>query len=115
MKVRNLKANHNMSILFDTIESTVLASVKVRNLKVNHNYFHEALQPKVAVLASMKVRNQEANHNRDLFTTAHLVVIAIGCWSAYGKKLWTSGRKVWATYVALISTYVDIWICVPGL
>ena len=31
------------------------------------------------------------------------------------KKLWTSGRKVWATYVDLISTYVDIWTDVPGL
>ena len=31
------------------------------------------------------------------------------------KKLWTSGRKVWATYVDLISTYVDIRIKVPGL
>ena len=31
------------------------------------------------------------------------------------KKLRTSGRNVWTTYVALISTYVDIWICVPGL
>ena len=36
-----------------------------------------------AVLATVKVWNLEANHNRDLFTTAHLVVMAIGCCSAH--------------------------------
>ena len=58
--------------------------MKVRNLKTNHNKVACMFSFFTAVLASMKVRNLEANHNRDLFTTAHLVVIVIGCWSAYG-------------------------------
>ena len=62
----------------------VLASVKVRNLKANHNCAMVGEILRDAVLASMKVRNLEANDNRGLFTTAHLVVIVIGCWSAYG-------------------------------
>ena len=62
----------------------VLASMKVRNLKANHNWEAGIDMARSAVLASMKVRNLKANHNRDLFTTAHLVVIAIGCCSAYG-------------------------------
>ena len=61
----------------------VLASVKVRNLKANHNLCVSHLLSLTAVLASVKVRNLEANDNRGLFTTAHLVVMAIGCWSAH--------------------------------
>ena len=37
MKVRNLKANHNVDKLIDEIAEAVLASMKVRNLKANHN------------------------------------------------------------------------------
>ena len=37
MKVRNLKANHNMSFSDDAAFNAVLASMKVRNLKANHN------------------------------------------------------------------------------
>ena len=84
VKVRNLKANHNLDILQGVAGRAVLASVKVRNLKANHN--RQALvdgeATGEAVLASVKVRNLNANHNRGLFTTAHLVVIAIGCCSA---------------------------------
>ena len=58
--------------------------MKVRNLKANHNCAMVGEILRDAVLASMKVRNLEANDNRGLFTTAHLVVIVIGCWSAYG-------------------------------
>ena len=58
--------------------------MKVRNLKANHNSTCLVMVCTIAVLASVKVRNLKANHNRDLFTTAHLVVIVIGCWSAYG-------------------------------
>ena len=58
--------------------------MKVRNLKANHNIDTDRHSMGIAVLASMKVRNLKANHNRDLFTTAHLVVIVIGGWSAYG-------------------------------
>ena len=115
VKVRNLKANHNSLSSAALLAFAVLASVKVRNLKANHNVHDLFGDTAGAVLASVKVRNLNANHNRDLFTTAHLVAIAIGCCSAYGQKLRTSVRKVWTTYVALISTYVDIWIYVPGL
>ena len=83
MKVRNLKANHNNVSSLHFESAAVLASVKVRNLKANHNVSFLEPVVAVAVLASMKVRNQEANHNRDLFTTAHLVVMAIGCCSAH--------------------------------
>ena len=65
-----------------TLRDAVLASVKVRNLKANHNQNCPLVGVYAAVLASVKVRNLEANHNRGLFTTAHLVVIAIGCCSA---------------------------------
>mgnify|MGYP007042277405 CR=1 FL=1 len=61
----------------------VLASVKVRNLEATHNQKASVMGANLAVLASMKVRNLKANHNRDLFTTAHLVVMAIGCCSAH--------------------------------
>ena len=37
MKVRNLKANHNLYDAEREMERAVLASVKVRNLKANHN------------------------------------------------------------------------------
>ena len=84
MKVRNLKANHSALLLQAYIEVAVLASVKVRNLKANHNSDEDGRRAKRAVLASVKVRNLKANHNRGLFTTAHLVVMAIGCCSAYG-------------------------------
>ena len=82
--VRNLKANHNGLFSPKTEDIAVLASMKVQNLKANHNDTISYDKLGSAVLASVKVRNQEANHNRDLFTTAHLVVIVIGCWSAYG-------------------------------
>ena len=82
MKVRNLKANHNLSVAIGVISLAVLASMKVRNLKANHNKIVMLCHSVRAVLASMKVRNLKANHNRALFTTAHLVVIAIGCCSA---------------------------------
>ena len=69
----------------------MLASVKVRNLKANHNnkylgreVVYLGREVVAAVLARMKVRNLKANHNRGLFTTAHLVVMVIGCCSAYG-------------------------------
>ena len=84
MKVRNLKANHNVERLRSAKVPAVLVSMKVWNLKANHNQYGEHLMDESAVLASMKVRNLKANHNRGLFTTAHLVVIVIGCWSAYG-------------------------------
>ena len=84
MKVRNLKANHNSPLHWDLEFRAVLASVKVRNLKANHNGSATGDGMPTAVLVSMKVRNLEANHNRDLFTTAYLVVMVIGCWSAYG-------------------------------
>ena len=84
VKVRNLKANHSRRSVVIPLLMAVLASVKVRNLKANHSLRCLSGQASGAVLASVKVRNQEANHNRDLFTTAHLVVIVIGCWSAYG-------------------------------
>ena len=41
----------------------VLASVKVRNLKANHNIVLELAELFGAVLASVKVRNLKANHN----------------------------------------------------
>ena len=82
MKVRNLKANHSRIGSLIISSPAVLASVKVRNLKANHSLDSPYNEIFRAVLASVKVRNQEANHNRDLFTTAHLVVIAIGCCSA---------------------------------
>ena len=71
-------------MLISLFISAVLASVKVRNLKANHNVEAHTLNPDDAVLANVKVRNLEANYNRALFTTAHLVVIAIGCCSMYG-------------------------------
>ena len=37
MKVRNLKANHNIVLWVDSDLKAVLASMKVRNLKANHN------------------------------------------------------------------------------
>ena len=58
--------------------------MKVRNLKANHNMDYLDGIREEAVLAGLKVRNLKANHNRGLFTTAHLVVIVIGCWFAYG-------------------------------
>ena len=82
MKVRNLKANHSGETPKRERERAVLASVKVRNLKANHNVASMASTSASAVLASMKVRNLKANHNRGLFTTAHLVVMVIGCCSA---------------------------------
>ena len=84
VKVRNLKANHNVASMASTSASAVLASMKVRNLKANHNEGTASARAIRAVLASMKVRNLKANHNRGLFTTAHLVVMAIGCCSASG-------------------------------
>ena len=84
MKVRNLKANHNVTMKNVAFALAVLASMKVRNLKANHNMCAIRSMPRWAVLASMKVRNLKANHNRGLFTTAHLVVIVIACWPAYG-------------------------------
>ena len=81
MKVRNLKANHNRQLLHIMVGAAVLASVKVRNLKANHNTGTEDILTFAAVLASVKVRNLN-NQSRDLFTTAHLVVMAIGCCSA---------------------------------
>ena len=59
VKVRNLKANHNLFRL----NSSVLKSVKVRNLKANHNYWLDDAHTAKAVLASVKVRNLKANHN----------------------------------------------------
>ena len=82
MKVRNLKANHNVMRVRVMRLVAVLASMKVRNLKANHNITISLFGSTTAVLASVKVRNLEANDNRGLFTTAHLVVIAIGCCSA---------------------------------
>ena len=84
VKVRNLKANHNFVPWALARLHAVLASVKVRNLKANHNRRDVDFWTEMAVLASVKVRNLKANHNRDLFTTAYLVVMVIGCWSAYG-------------------------------
>ena len=84
MKVRNLRANHNKRQALILLLLAVLASVKVRNLKANHNTEVSNMFERLAVLASVKVRNLEAHRNRGLFTTAHLVVMAIGCWSAYG-------------------------------
>ena len=43
--------------------SAVLASVKVRNLKANHNIHADSSCDVQAVLASVKVRNLKANHN----------------------------------------------------
>ena len=82
MKVRNLKANHNTLLTALQGSPAVLASMKVRNLKANHNGGQRRERYALAVLASMKVRNLKANHNRGLFTTEHLVVIAIDCCSA---------------------------------
>ena len=84
MKVRNLKANHNGASMPACLHTAVLASMKVPNLKANHSGETPKRERERAVLASVKVRNLKANHNRGLFTTAHLVVIAIGCCSAYG-------------------------------
>ena len=84
MKVRNLKANHNCVTSYMTTLLAVLASMKVRNLKANHNAGFYFCDDRLAVLACVKVRNLKANDNRGLFTTAHLVVMAIGCWSASG-------------------------------
>ena len=84
MKVRNLKANHNVEVIKHILSYAVLVRMKVRNLKANHNKDYLLPISESAVLASVKVRNLEANHNRGLFTTAHLVVIAIDCCSAYG-------------------------------
>ena len=84
MKVRNLKANHSFYVGEYCSILAVLASVKVRNLKANHSDEADKMSDTVAVLASVKVLNLEANDNRGLFTTAHLVVMAIGCWSASG-------------------------------
>ena len=83
MKVRNLKANHNAAKHLAIYPYAVLASVKVRNLKANHNCAMVGEILRDAVLASMKVRNLEAHRNRGLFTTAHLVVITMDCWSAH--------------------------------
>ena len=105
MKVRNLKANHSKTVRFTDEDLAVLASMKVRNQKANHNQLRYRWLAKGAVLASVKVRNLKANHNtwslktkrggsvkvrnlkanhnRDLFTTAHLVVMVIGCCSAH--------------------------------
>ena len=82
MKVRNQKANHSLRLLGELELVAVLASMKVRNQKANHNQLRYRWLAKGAVLASVKVRNLKANHNRDLFTTAHLVVMVIGCCSA---------------------------------
>ena len=84
MKVWNLKANHNSWRSSDVDPRAVLASVKVRNLKANHSINGQVVIIIAAVLASMKVRNLETNHNRALFTTAHLVVMVMDCWYAYG-------------------------------
>ena len=84
MKVRNLKANHNQRERTQKAPRAVLASVKVRNLKANHSINGQVVIIIAAVLASMKVRNLETNHNRALFTTAHLVVMVMDCWYAYG-------------------------------
>ena len=45
------------------IVHAVLAGMKVRNLKANHNIAVALLGYFLAVLASMKVRNLKANHN----------------------------------------------------
>ena len=47
----------------NTNRYAVLASMKVRNLKANHNVMRVRVMRLVAVLASMKVRNLKANHN----------------------------------------------------
>ena len=60
VKVRNLKANHNMAKLATAVAHAVLASVKVRNLKANHNIFEVQDELYEAVLASVKVRNLKA-------------------------------------------------------
>ena len=67
MKVRNLKANHNIVINNTACRLAVLASVKVRNLKANHNLAVYRTRDLPAVLASMKVRNLKANHNGRAF------------------------------------------------
>ena len=63
VKVRNLKANHNIFEVQDELYEAVLASVKVRNLKANHNRVRSTLMSVSAVLASVKVRNLKANHS----------------------------------------------------
>ena len=67
MKVRNLKANHNITQQQAMMNKAVLASMKVRNLKANHNVGCPSTPQLRAVLASMKVRNLKANHNVDKF------------------------------------------------
>ena len=49
--------------MFYKTHMAVLASVKVRNLKANHNIVLSTIKIIVAVLASVKVRNLKANHN----------------------------------------------------
>ena len=48
---------------FGRYRCAVFASMKVRNLKANHNLSPQMIQIKHAVFASMKVRNLKANHN----------------------------------------------------
>ena len=60
VKVRNLKANHNIHLQYINDLSAVLASVKVRNLKANHN----GSTTEQTISNSVKVRNLKANHNR---------------------------------------------------
>ena len=59
VKVRNLKANHNIERGWYDRLYAVLASVKVRNLKANHN----DTPSDTTGTDSVKVRNLKANHN----------------------------------------------------
>ena len=63
VKLQNLKANHNESVLRSVIAFPVIVDVKLQNLKANHNPPPTSNAKSTPVIVDVKLQNLKANHN----------------------------------------------------
>ena len=64
VKLKILKANHNMMIATVNLLWVVVAGVKLKILKANHNIFNIHTHTQIVVVAGVKLKILKANHNR---------------------------------------------------
>ena len=65
VKLKILKANHNMYLGTDGKTQVVVAGVKLKILKANHNIYFSAERVDVVVVAGVKLKILKANHNTE--------------------------------------------------
>ena len=63
VKLKILKANHNMLLIGLPLSLVVVAGVKLKILKANHNWLVLVIFLSLVVVAGVKLKILKANHN----------------------------------------------------